>query len=100
MGINLQSNLTSSRPPYLIRSHTGRGTCFYLCPRRRRLSKNGFTALAGTIFLIVAVAHALRLIFKWQVIVAGWYVPMWLSAVVIVIAAYLAYEGFRKSKSS
>jgi hypothetical protein len=64
------------------------------------LSKNVFSLLAGAIFLIVAVAHALRLIFKWQVIVAGWRVPMWVSAVAIVIAAYLAYEGFQIRKSN
>jgi hypothetical protein len=35
------------------------------------MSKDAFSRLAGTIFLIVAVVHALRLVFKWQVIVAG-----------------------------
>jgi len=71
-----------------------------LCRRRRPLSKNTFALLAGAIFLIVAVAHALRLIFKWQVIVAGWHVPMWVSAVAVVIAAYLAYEGLRGGTSN
>ena len=64
------------------------------------MSKNMFSVVAGAIFLIVAVAHVLRLIFKWQVIVADWHVPMWVSAVAVVIAAYLAYEGFRKTKSN
>jgi hypothetical protein len=59
-----------------------------------------FSLVAGTIFLIVAVAHALRLAVKWEVIVAGWQVPMWVSGVAVVIAAYLAYEGFQKSKSN
>jgi hypothetical protein len=58
-----------------------------------------YTLLAGAIFLLVAVAHALRLVFKWVVIVAGWQVPMWVSAVALVIAASLAYEGFRSSRS-
>jgi uncharacterized membrane protein len=64
------------------------------------LSNNTFPQLAAAIFLIVAVAHALRLIFKWEVVIAGWQVPMWLSAVASVIAAYLAYEGFRISRSN
>ncbi len=59
------------------------------------MSKNTFQLLAGVIFLIVALAHAVRLIFKWEVIIAGWQVPMWLSAIAAVIAAYLAYEGLR-----
>jgi hypothetical protein len=63
------------------------------------LSKNTFPQLAAAIFLIAAVAHALRLIFKWVVLIGGWQVPMWVSAVAIVISAYLAYEGFRISQS-
>ena len=59
------------------------------------MSKNTFPKLAAAIFLIVAVAHALRLIFKWEVVIADWHVPMWLSGFAFVIAAYLAYEGFR-----
>ncbi len=64
------------------------------------MSKNTFPQLAAAIFLIVAVAHVLRLIFKWAVVIAGWQVPMWLSAVAFVITAYLAYEGFRISHSN
>jgi hypothetical protein len=61
------------------------------------MSKNTFSLLSGTIFVIVAVAHALRLVLKWPVSVASWQVPMWLSAVAFVIAAYLAYEGLRRA---
>ena len=60
------------------------------------MSKTSFSVLVGAIFLIVAVAHALRLVFKWEVVIAGWQVPMWLSAVAFVIAGYLAYESFQK----
>lgn len=68
-------------------------------PEVRQLSKNAFPRLEAGIFLIVAVAHALRLIFKWVVLIGGWQVPMWVSAVGIVVAAYLAYQGFRTSQS-
>ena len=64
------------------------------------MSKNTFSSLAGAIFLIVAIAHVLRLAFKWEVIVGGWQVPLWLSAVAALVAAYLAYEGFRTRKSN
>ena len=64
------------------------------------MSKHTFSLVASTIFLIVAVAHALRLVFKWQVIVAGWQVPMWLSAVALVIGVYLACEGLQIRKGN
>jgi hypothetical protein len=56
--------------------------------------------VAGAIFLLVAVGHALRLVLKWEVVIGGWQVPTWISAAAFVIAAYLAYEGFRISKSN
>jgi hypothetical protein len=62
------------------------------------VSKTSFSVLAGVIFLIVAVAHALRLVFKWAVVIAGWQVPMWVSVVALVVATYLAYEGIREGK--
>jgi hypothetical protein len=64
------------------------------------LSKNTFALVAGTVFLIVAVTHAMRLVFKWELIVAGWQVPMWVSAVAVIAAGYLAYEGFQVRKRS
>lgn len=53
---------------------------------------------AGTIFLIIALLHLLRLIFGWSAVMEGWSVPLWLSGVALVVAGYLAYEGFRLSK--
>jgi len=62
------------------------------------MGKDAFSRLAGTIFLIVAVVLALRLVFKWQVLVAGWQVPMWVSAVAFIMGVYLAYEGLQMKK--
>jgi hypothetical protein len=58
-----------------------------------------FLRVSGLIFLLVALVHLLRLVFKWEVILAGWPAPVWLSAVAFVIAAVLAYEGFRLSRT-
>jgi hypothetical protein len=62
------------------------------------MSKDVFSRLASGIFLTVAFVHALRLVFKWQVVVAGWQVPMWVSAVAFVMGVYLAYEGLQTRK--
>ena len=61
------------------------------------MSKKTFSTLAGVIFLLVAAFHLLRFVFRWEVIIAGWQVPLWISAVAFVLAASLAYEGFRLS---
>jgi hypothetical protein len=64
------------------------------------MSRNTYSLVAGVIFLVIAAAHALRLILKWEVIFAGWQLPLWVSAVAFVLTAYLAYEVFRHSRSS
>ena len=64
------------------------------------MSQKSFSLVAGLIFLLIAVMHALRLAFKWDVVLNGWSVPMGVSAVAIVIAAYLAFEGLKLGRKS
>jgi len=62
------------------------------------MSQKTFSLVAELIFLLVAVMHGLRLALRWEVVLNGWSVPMWVSAVAIVIAAYLAFEGPNPSR--
>jgi hypothetical protein len=64
------------------------------------MNQKTFSLAAGLIFLLIAVMHGLRLAFKWEVILNGWSIPMWVSAVAIVIAAYLAFEGLKLGRRS
>lgn len=54
-----------------------------------------FYKTVGIIFLLIAVLHALRLILGWEATIGGVAVPMWLSAIAVVVAGYLAYQSFR-----
>ena len=64
--------------------------------RRHGMKQKAFSLVAGLIFLLVAVAHLLRLLLKWSVILDGWTVPMWVSAIALVVAGLLAFEGLRR----
>ena len=64
------------------------------------MSQKIFSLVAGLIFFLIAVMHGLRLALKWEVVLNGWSVPMWVSVVAIVIAAYLAFEGLKPSGRS
>jgi hypothetical protein len=57
-----------------------------------------FSLVVSVIFLLVALAHALRLTFGWHVAVNGWAVPVWVSWAAVVITLYLAFAGFRLAK--
>ena len=63
------------------------------------MSRSTFSIVASAVFLVVAVVLFLRLVFRWEVLVAGWQVPRWISAVALVVAAFLAFEGFQSSKN-
>jgi hypothetical protein len=64
------------------------------------MGQKTFSVVVGLIFLLIAIMHGLRLAFKWEVVLNGWSVPMWVSAVAFLIAAYLAFEALKLSKRS
>ncbi|TAL28346.1 MAG: hypothetical protein EPN94_00430 [Nitrospirae bacterium] len=57
-----------------------------------------FTKIAIVVFSLVAVLHLLRLIFGWEVIVVGFTVPVWFSAIGFIIAAGLAFLLWRENR--
>jgi hypothetical protein len=59
-----------------------------------------FTLIASVIFLIIALGHLSRLVFKWSALLGGWAVPSWVSWVAALVFAYLALEGFRIGRKS
>jgi hypothetical protein len=54
-----------------------------------------FALLSGIIFIIVAVVHLFRLVQGWDITIAGWLVPMWVSWVGLIIPGILGYFGLR-----
>ncbi len=51
--------------------------------------------LTGAIFGIVCCLHILRLIFHWQVVMAGWTAPLWFSWGGMVASGALCLWAFR-----
>jgi uncharacterized membrane protein len=62
------------------------------------MNQSTFSLVAGLIFLLIALAHLVRLVFGWTVSLADWIVPFWVSVAAVAIFVYLAYEGLRLSK--
>ncbi|MBI2176349.1 hypothetical protein HYU40_03295 [Candidatus Woesearchaeota archaeon] len=59
------------------------------------MDKKTFSTIAGVVFAVIAVLHLLRAILGWQAVIGSFEVPMWLSWVAAVVAAYLAYSALR-----
>ena len=56
-----------------------------------------FTTIAVAIFALMAIVHLLRLAFGWEVVVTGYVIPVWWSAVGIVVAGGLALMVWREA---
>jgi hypothetical protein len=57
------------------------------------MNQGAFVLVTSSIFALIAVLHALRLIYGWNVTIEEWTVPVWVSAVGFLIAGYLALQG-------
>ena len=64
------------------------------------MTQRTFSLIASAIFLVIALGHLSRLVFKWSLLLAGWAVPFWINGVALLVFAYLAYQGFRLSNKS
>ena len=49
-----------------------------------------FTSIGIIFFLVIAFIHLLRLFFRWEVIINGMIIPVWISVPGFLIAAGLA----------
>jgi hypothetical protein len=48
-----------------------------------------FKTLAAGIFVLVGMAHVLRIVFAWQVTIGNLAIPMWVSVAGVVVALLL-----------
>lgn len=55
------------------------------------------TLIATLLLLLIATAHLLRLFFRWEVMVNGALVPIWISALSCIFLAGLAWMLWRES---
>jgi hypothetical protein len=64
------------------------------------MSQRTFALVAGVVFGLVALAHVLRIVLGWSIMVQDFAVPMWASWIAVIVMGYLAYEGFRLARKS
>ena len=57
-----------------------------------------FTTIAVIIFTLIAIVHLIRLFVGWEVTVVGFVIPVWWSALGLVIAGGLALMVWREAK--
>ncbi len=63
------------------------------------MDQKTFTRIAGLVFLLVAVLHALRIVLGWDAVIGGWSVPLWVSWAALAVSGSLAYTAFKVGRS-
>ena len=63
-----------------------------------QLKRKQLMQLNGTLFLLIALVHFLRILNEWRVVIADVTIPTWLSYVVVLLTAYLCYENWNQAK--
>lgn len=63
------------------------------------MSQRAFSVTAGIIFFIIALGHAVRIFYQWEVVLGSLVVPKWVSWIALVIFAYLSYAGLRLGRT-
>lgn len=64
----------------------------------KAMNQKMFSTVVGAIFLVIAVLHLLRAVLGWNAVIGTFSVPMWLSWIAAVVAAFLAYSAFKLAK--
>ncbi len=57
------------------------------------MEQKTFIKVAGWIFGIIAIAHALRLTLSWVATINGFVIPLWWSVIPVIIGGDLAYQA-------
>jgi hypothetical protein len=57
-----------------------------------------FTAVASLLLALIALVHLLRMVLAWPVLVNGVAIPMWISAVALVVSFGLAVMLWREAR--
>jgi hypothetical protein len=54
-----------------------------------------YNTITAGLFLVIALAHLLRIIFGWPAQIGGLDLPLWLSWLALIVTGALAYCGFK-----
>jgi hypothetical protein len=64
------------------------------------MSQKTFSITAAVVFLLIAVAHLLRVLLGVSFVINNISVPMWISMSAVFVMGYLAYAGFHSARKS
>ena len=58
------------------------------------MRRKTYFPVCAVVFLVVAAAHLTRLLPGWEIEIAGWAVPQWISIPGLILPGILSARGF------
>lgn len=58
-----------------------------------------FTTIAVAVFTLMAIVHLVRLFAGWEIVVSRFVIPVWWSAIGLIVAGGLALMVWREARS-
>lgn len=65
---------------------------------RFKMKQKEYIMFSGMIFALVALVHLFRMIYALPAVIGSWEVPMWVSALAVVLAGFLAWKAQKLSR--
>ena len=59
-----------------------------------------FTWIAAALFAIIALAHIIRVVTHFDVVLGSHHIPMWVTYVAIVVTAFLSWMLCREARGA
>jgi len=58
------------------------------------MMQKAYFLVCGTVFCVIAAAHLTRLVVGWDISIAGWAAPHWVSVPGLILSGLLSTWGF------
>lgn len=62
------------------------------------MNNKNYFLFSAIVFTFAALLHALRIVLGWELVLGGYNIPVWASAIAVIVTACLAYKGFKLSR--
>lgn len=59
-----------------------------------------FTLISAIVFFVVALAHVIRIVMRFQLVIGSHHIPLWVSYFGVLIPGFLAISLLRERKKA
>ncbi len=58
-----------------------------------------FTTIASIFLMVISILHILRIVLNVEIVINGWYVPLWINGAAAVITGFLSIMLWKEKRT-